>query len=339
MDLENQIQNEGCGTIASQNIARRNFFRVIGVALTVLVVSVLVSELSNNSGSSMEITSKNLSRPKRKLIATDPQRESLYAWDCPKGCKIDVENICKRSVWKIDVLHKNLGLPEHLTPYDSAGDIVDPVLQEGDFNVSKYLDKLQYISIEEGHVLEYVYNFDGMGGYPILYVRQKTIQPFVNVSQWRDASCSTTSCKNYLDDIVIDDTPEGYMQFVTLAIMGDQFYLWWHALYNDYQLIWNQNKMEKILETLPKAGENGAADDLYSINEDEAETLRGMDFTPTVLYNEANPNVVRVRVVVFTEWGGFVRRTYKIKRNKGSGSRIMNIQEKVMLEYSVDYVF
>jgi hypothetical protein len=64
-----------------------------------------------------------------------------------------------------------------------------------------------------------------------------------------------------------------------------------------------------------------------------------MDFTPTVLYSNANPGVVRVRVVVFTKWGGFISKTYKINRIKGSGSRIMNIQEKVMLEYSVDYVF
>jgi hypothetical protein len=338
MDIEQQQQNDIDGTVTSHN-TRQKYFRVIFVAITI-VLAALVCELRySTSGSSMKITNRNFSQPERMMIATDPQNVPLYTWNCSKECRINVENVCKRSVWKMDALHKNLGLPEHLTPYDSDGDITDPVLQKGDFNVSKYLDKLQYLSIEEGRVLEYVYNFDGMGGFPILYVRQKTSQPFVNVSQWRDASCSTTSCKNYLDDIVIDDTPEGYMQFITLAIMGDQFYLWWHALYNDYQLIWNQNKMEAILETLPKAGENGAADDLYSINKAEAETLRGMDFTPTILYNNANPNVVRIQVVVFTKWGGFIRRTYKVKRNKGSGARIKNVQEKVLVEYSVDYVF
>jgi hypothetical protein len=339
MDIEHQHHNEIVGIIAPRHNARNLHYRVTGVALTIVVVTVLAYELTHGSGNSVEITNWNLPRSERR-IAADPQEVPLFAWTCPIGCKINVGEICEQSVGKMETLHQNvMWPPEHLTPWESSGDVPDPVLQEGDFNVSKYLDELQYLAVEEGHVLEYVYYFDGMGGFPILYVRKKTSQPFVNFSQWRDASCTSTSCKNYLNDIVIDDTPEGYMQFVTLAIMGNQFYLWWHAAFNDYQLIWNLSKMETLLGTLPKAGENGVADDLYSINETESETLRGMDFTPTVLYSNANPGVVRVRVVVFTKWGGFISKTYKINRIKGSGSRIMNIQEKVMLEYSVDYVF
>jgi hypothetical protein len=338
-DVEQQQQNVNDGIISfSRHNARNKYFTVIGVALTIVVVTLLACELGHFSDNSMvmQISNRNFPRSERMLIATDPQQVPIYALDCPIGCKINVNEECELSVGKMDALQQNLWTPDHLTPYGSDG---DPVLQEGDFDVSKYLDELQYLSVEEGHVLEYVYYLDGMGGFPILYVRKKTSKPFVTFSQWKDASCSTTSCKNYLDDIVIDDTPEGYVQFVTLAIMGDQFYLWWHAAYNDYQLIWDQNKMEEILETLPKAGEDGALDDLFWINEAEAETLRGMDLAPTILYNKANPGIVRVRVVVFTKWGGFIRRTYKIKRNKGSGARIMNIQEKVLVEYSVNYVF
>jgi hypothetical protein len=41
------------------------------------------------------------------------------------------------------------------------------------FNVSSYFDVLPHLFLAEGVVLDYMYHFDDMGGYPMLYVRNR----------------------------------------------------------------------------------------------------------------------------------------------------------------------
>jgi hypothetical protein len=125
------------------------------------------------------------------------------------------------------------------------------------------------------------------------------------------------------------------MELVTLDVMGNQFYLWWHANYNDHKIICNDAAVEEIFrEFSTPLWED--ADDLYYLDDEELELLRSMDLTPTVEFIR-DSQVVQVRVVQFTKWGGFYRNTYTIRR--GSGEKIVDTETEILVPFDVGYVF
>jgi len=103
----------------------------------------------------------------------------------------------------------------------------NPVKTGSEFDVMQYFRVLDHLSMQPGYVLDYVYRYDGMGGYPVLYVRPAGQPPYATEADLAAGGDST----GYLDFVQTDDTPESYFQFVVLATMGSQFYLFWHANY------------------------------------------------------------------------------------------------------------
>ena len=55
---------------------------------------------------------------------------------------------------------------------------------------------------------------------------------------------------SYLDYVQTDDTPESYFQLAVLSMMGSQFYLYWHANYNDSQIICDKVDVTDIVSSL-----------------------------------------------------------------------------------------
>ena len=76
--------------------------------------------------------------------------------------------------------------------------------------------------------LDYVYHYDGLGGFPIHYVRPADEPPFLTEADYQTARGEKAGDYGaYLNHIVIDDTRAGYLQFVALMTMGGQFYLFY----------------------------------------------------------------------------------------------------------------
>jgi len=96
----------------------------------------------------------------------------------------------------------------------------NPVKTGGEFDVMYYFKVLDHLSMEAGYVLDYVYHYDRMGGYPILYA-YLIGQPAYATEADLAAAGKTP---DYLDYVQADDTPESYFQFIMLAEMGRQFY-------------------------------------------------------------------------------------------------------------------
>jgi len=130
---------------------------------------------------------------------------------------------------------------------------------------------------------------------------------------------------DYLAYVQTDDTEESFFQYIVLSIMGEQFYLWWHAAYNDYTIICDRTGLEAVLS------------DTYFDNTLPAEVqkeARRLDFAPQV---EINNDTVTVRVVIFTKWGGFIEETYTITR---AFPRIIeDIETKTLVEWSINITF
>ncbi|NCP16474.1 hypothetical protein GW866_05455 [bacterium] len=199
----------------------------------------------------------------------------------------------------------------------------NPAKQGGEFDANTYFQALTHLSMQPGYALDYVYHFDGMGGYPLLYPRPAEQAPFRTEADYAASGDSS----DYLDYVQIDDTAEGYFQYVVLNILGSQFYLFWHANYNDYQIMCNPSDVRDIAASL---GDFGRPMSLLS----RLRTLLLRDVAPTVRTSEQS---VEVQLVVFTKWGGFLRLTFSIDRN--FPHRILDVKEKILVPYDCGVMF
>jgi hypothetical protein len=214
----------------------------------------------------------------------------------------DIPAVCRSAVEGMAALTADLAWPDHLMQ-ENAAKTAD------DFDVNAYFTVLNHLSVQEGLSLDYVYQFDFMGGYPVLYTLPVDQEPFATFADYKEAASQTHpevasyNYPSYLDQIVIDDTPEGYMQMAVLDVMGAQFYLFWHAGYNDFQIICDNESLETLVASENQFGQ--------PLPEDVEAQARQIDVTPTV---ELDGDVARVQVIGFTNWGGFYRVTFTTSR-------------------------
>jgi hypothetical protein len=186
-------------------------------------------------------------------------------------------------------------IPEHL--------LVTGEKQGGEFDVSQYFNVLTHLSMQKGYALDYVYQNDGLGGYPLLYARSENQAPYASTADIpEDAEWS--DFQDYLD---VEDTEQGYFDYVVMDILADQFYLFWQANYNDSQIVCNRQQLYEIVAQL-NSGELGYAR-MDPAQQSKIRTLRNI--VPVV---HLAGNVVVVEIVTFTKWGGFYRFTYTISR-------------------------
>lgn len=216
-----------------------------------------------------------------------------------------------------------LNIPEHLLQENAS--------KTGEeFDVNAYFSVLDHLSIEPGYALDYVYWYDFMGGFPVLYARPADQSPYLTLSEYRSAVGEIPGeefSHGYMSHVQIDDTAEGFFQFVVLRIMGRQFYLHWHANYNDAMVICDQERLEQILETL-------SGDSDYSLPEEAKEQARALDVAPVVEFKD---DTVLVKVVTFTKWGGFFRDSYTISRS--FPHKILEAEEEELVPYDCGIQF
>jgi hypothetical protein len=208
--------------------------------------------------------------------------------------------------------------------FPSNFQVENPVKTGGEFDVMKYFTVLDHVSMQAGYLLDYVYHFDGMGGYPVLYVRPAAQPPYATEADLTSGGVST----KYLDYIQTDDTPESYFQFVVLSMMGNQFYLYWHADYNDSQIVCDKAGVNAIVSSL-----NGDFGYRMSITSRiQAALLK--DVSPSV---NIGAETVEVRLVTFTRWGGFFEEIYTLSRSMPH--IIQDVQEKNLVPYECGVMF
>ena len=201
----------------------------------------------------------------------------------------------------------------------------NPVKTEADFDVNRYFDVLDHLSVQEGYALDYVYIYDGMGGYPILYAYPDDEAPYQTGADYRAAN--EYAPLDYLAAIVTDDTPESYLQLAVLEVMGNQFYLYWHANYNDAEIICDQDMLEAIIE--PRVGDSD-----YDLNEEAVQKAGLLRVTPVVEFDD---EVAHLWLVLFTDWGGFYHVGYTIGRE--FPREAMEVDSEQLVPYNCDIMF
>jgi hypothetical protein len=212
-----------------------------------------------------------------------------------------------------------------------------------DFNINDYFNVLTHLSMEPGYVLDYIGLYDiGFGGRPIIYVRKKIDNPFSSFKAFESALnpknitdnifsfVSVVMGGNDLSDckIRIDGSKEGFFEYIVLQEMGRQFYLSWHAHYDDATVICADSGLQKAIEE---------AETSFSerpLPEDVMRRIRYLKLEPTVTFDGDS---AIVKITVFTKWGGFFRSVYTIDRNYPH--EIKNIQGHKIIEYDCGVTF
>ena len=225
-------------------------------------------------------------------------------------------SVCSQIVLEVKRLQAR-EIPTHLlTTGERRGD---------EFDVNQYFSALTHLSMREGYALDYVYQRDDLGGYPLLYAR-----PVDQVSYASAADIpENTEWPDFREYLEVEATEQGYFEYVVMDIMADQFYLFWQANYNDTYIVCNRQQLYDIVTQI-------SSDDfgtpLDPAQRAQARTLRNI--VPVV---RLTGDTVVVELVTFTKWGGFNRLTYTISAE--APHKIMDIKEENILPYDCGVTF
>jgi len=187
-----------------------------------------------------------------------------------------------------------------------------------EFDVGNYFSVLKHVTPPEGHVLDYVYWYAGGNGSPHLYLR-KTSEPrfrtyeelekvagqeigeiaLLDFEEDSDKTDAREEAEDLPSRLQVDGTPEGFFELVVFKALAGQFYLAWHANYNDTKIVTSRNEVEAIIADI-------------DLSSDRKEQVRCLDVTPSIKY--LDQDTASVSVVLFSNWRGFFRVTEKISR-------------------------
>jgi hypothetical protein len=271
--------------------------RRIGIVLMLLVVLIGCSPSSQIPGSTHVPTQEQASTPMQDT--TPGPGEGIVLTDAQELVDEMKALCCKEGWW--DHLFKAEGeANRNGEEFDIGADFLERLEAAGErFDPNQYLTVLTHLAVEDGYVLDYVYFAPGGDGFPYLYARREGEPPLATYSDYQKAAV-----ENYLNHVRVDGTAEGYYELALLSLMGGQFYLSWHANYNDREVVSSQERLKAIIEWLNEK--------YRPLTEEQVEAVLHLDVAPRVKFED---DKVQVRVVVFTKWGGFYERVYTIDRN------------------------
>ena len=224
---------------------------------------------------------------------------------------------CSDTFTALSPLYQDMGIiPEHFR-------VENPVENGTEFDPNRFIEVLTHLSMEPGYVLDYVYTFDGMGGYPTLFARPLDSPPYLS---WADVP---EDAEEYLDHVMVDDTPAGYLQYTLFSQNAEQFYLYWHAGYNDRGVVCTSGDVKVILEDI--------SDGEFGLPIPIAERLKALAIKQVEPVVTIGTETVTVEVLTFTMWGGFYRDTYTLQRS--FPHTILEHEEKNIVPYDCGIMF
>jgi hypothetical protein len=254
---------------------------------------------------------------------TKPTLEPIPTFTFTDPSAIVLNEQCRSVMDGMNNLKKDLGIPEHL----NSG---EPFRQPTDFDLQQYLKVLNHLKIDSGYKLDYVYLADDLGGKPLLYVRKSNSKPFQSYEEFlgsygeemtdERSYGQLSHAYDYLQNIHTDGSPESFLQFVILALLGDQFYLFWHGLYNDTVVLYDIEDLRYVEDSL-------LGFDL-TFPEEIIEKIKEINFTSVIMVGD---ETVTVRFVTFTKWGGFFEVVFVI--DKENPEQLLDVQWNPLIKY------
>ena len=130
-------------------------------------------------------------------------------------------------------------------------DVEKQFFAENRFDPNIFFSVLDQVSMQEGYELDYVYWFSGLGGYPIIFSRNKEESPIPRakvILEAHEQDYHDPELSYFLSTIQFKPTPMGYFQFVLLLQKLHSFYLYWHAGYRSKTIVFSKDISNAIHE-------------------------------------------------------------------------------------------
>jgi len=218
--------------------------------------------------------------------------------------------VCREVLAEFRGLTENLQVPENLLT-EAA------VESGGEFDVNAYFTALTHLSMEPGMVLDYFYSYNLLGGFPVVLARPESDPPYLHAEELG------SEVAPFYEHVVVDGSAQGYLEYALLALLGDQFYLYWHALYNDTRVLCDRTDLLDVVRSV-------SSTDLFNRMPlpDRVRSLLIPDPRPLVRIQDG---IVEVELTLFTKWGGFFRTTYRIQES--FPHRILDVDEELLVPY------
>ena len=210
-------------------------------------------------------------------------------------------------------------------PVDIPESLIESgVKQGGEFDPNDYFKALTHLSMRDGYALDYVYPIDFLGSFPMLYPRPVDQPPYVSAADVPEG----VKLGNFRDQLAIEDVEQGYFEYAVMDIMASQFYLVWHANYNDLLIVCDKDAANEIVDDT-NSHDFGMKFDLAQ----QAQVRALTNVEPVVKLTDDS---AIVEIVTFTKWGGFFRRTYTISR---SFPHEVDVKGENLVEYDCGIMF
>ena len=204
--------------------------------------------------------------------------------------------------------------------------LMETGIKQGDeFNANDFFNATPNLSMQEGYVLDYIYIPDSLGSFPLLAARPAD-QPSYKSSSEVPVDSELTSYWKYME---VADNEQGYFEYASFLLIADQFYLVWHANYNDTDVICDRESVDAIVKDI-NDGEFG-----IEFDKDQMKQINDLqNIEPLVKLTDST---ALVELVVFSKWGGFYRITYTISRS--FPHEILDTQEENIIPYECGIMF
>jgi hypothetical protein len=173
------------------------------------------------------------------------------------------------------------------------------------FDANMFFEVFDKVKLREGYTLDYVYAYHGVGGQPILFTREITSPPIISIEELKAKFPNFTHESNLITQVEFDKSPSGYFQFDVFNVVVHQFYLFWHAKYNDLCFIFVREQLEDVLRILDEAR---SANKNYRMQNESSRKINESDIRLNPRVKMEGNCSARVTTVTFTAWGGLYYR-------------------------------
>ena len=193
--------------------------------------------------------------------------------------------------------------------------------------VNDYFSVLGHLSLSPGYILDYYYVLlEDFAGWPVLYVRSPDQTPIPDLTEepFEPDSKTPADSENLDQYIQIDDSNQGYFEFLLLSTMGKQFQLFWHANYDDNAIICSMDEVEEEIQK-------------HNIDESDPDFRKNaekIDYEPKFKYEN---NSVEIQIIGFQHWGGLFRSTYHISRS--FPHTILDHNDEDLVEWDIGIIY
>jgi hypothetical protein len=218
----------------------------------------------------------------------------------------------------IQALHSGLSLPEHFRQPGA-------VRTGEEFDPNQYFGVLKHIHMQTGYTLDYVYRYDDFGGLPIFYSRPVTQERYPTSDAMYQGLGPGVKTDDYLAWVETDGSEAGFFELSVLRRMGGQFYLWWHAAYNDAEIVCTPSGLDQVFS------QPGLA---TKVPDDIQTKARRLNLAPRVTMNSTSVNV---DLVYFSKSTGFVglHTTY----SRSFPHQVLEEKSEVLLKYDFGVIY